>query len=81
MAVRKRIIDVLQEKAGSFRLMVKCGILPIHYLNYYEIYCFYSTLHNIEKKMDRYSFTAETLKTNEQIVMRAIKEMEREVDV
>lgn len=59
-----------------FRRMVKIGAVPASYLNYYKIYCFYKSLDGVDRKMDRYYFTAESMKTNTTTVITAVKTME-----
>lgn len=71
-----RVADYLGKNMDVFRRMVKIGAVPASYLNYYKIYCFYRSLDNQGKKMDRYYFTAESMKTNTTTVITAVKTME-----
>lgn len=71
-----RVADYLGKNMDVFRRMVKIGAVPASYLNYYKIYCFYKSLDCNGKKMDRYYFTAESMKTNTTTVITAVKTME-----
>lgn len=71
--------DYIEEHCSVFSKMVKIGAVPPSYLNYYKIYMFYRTTGSMKSKMDRYYFTAESMKTNPTTVQKAIKVMESRI--
>lgn len=76
---REKVVDFLQANMDVFRKLVMLGKVPQSVMNEYKIYVFYSSLKHVPSKMDRYSFTAESLKTNEKTVRNAVREMEKMV--
>lgn len=75
----KKVAEFLQENICVFSKMVKIGVVPSSILTHYQIYAFYSTLAKTPSKMDRYQFTADSLKINTTTVRNAVREMEKTV--
>lgn len=71
--------EYIKSNIDVFSKMVKIGIIPPSYLNYYKIYCFYETTSNIKSKMERYNFTALSMKASTNTVISAVKIMESRV--
>lgn len=71
--------DFIKKNIDVFSKMVKIGAIPPSYLNYYRIYCFYRTTESLKSKMERYNFTAISMKTSTNTVISAVKVMEKRV--
>lgn len=71
-----KVADFIQENMPVFKVFVKIGKVAPSVMNDYTLYAFYQTLSSLPK-MERYTFTAESLKTSERTVRNAVKEMER----
>lgn len=71
------IAQFIRQNLQIFDKMVKAGLVPVTYLNYYNVYCVYENCSNLKTKMERYYFTAETVKSNISSVRVAIRAMER----
>lgn len=77
MQIRKMVAaNYISKNIEVFKSMVKIGAVPTTYLNYYNIYCVYSTTAAMKCKMDRYYFTSEATKVSVNTVREAIKAME-----
>lgn len=77
MQIREMVAaNYIAKNIEVFKSMVKIGAVPVSYLNYYNIYCVYSTTAAMKCRMDRYYFTSEATKTSVNTVMTAIKVME-----
>ncbi len=68
--------NYISKNIEVFKSMVKLGAVPPSYLNYYRIYCVYSTTTNMKCKMDRYYFTSDATKVSVNTVREAVKVME-----
>lgn len=74
-----KVADYIQTNIAVFSTFVKLGSVPQSIMNQYKIYTFYKSLDKMPSKMDRYTFTAESLKTNVTSVRDAVREMERNI--
>lgn len=59
--------------------LMKSGYVSISTKFHHDIYNYYKGTDGMKKKMDRYSATAEAMKTSERSVIRAIREMEKSI--
>lgn len=66
----------IEKNIDVFKSMVKLGAVPTSYLNYYRIYCVYSTTAKMKCRMDRYYFVSDTMKVSVNTVREAIRVME-----
>lgn len=71
--------DFIEKNIEMFKAMIKIGAVSPSYLNYYRIYCFYKSTAALKSKMERYNFTAITMKTATNTVINAVKTMETRV--
>lgn len=71
--------EYIEKNADVFHRMVKIGAVPLSYLTYYKIYCFYKSLTKIPSKMERYTFTADSMKVSSETVRVAVRVMERTI--
>lgn len=71
--------EYIERNADVFHKMVKIGAVPVTYLTYYKIYCFYKSLTKIQSKMERYTFTADSMKVSTTAVRSAVSIMERAI--
>lgn len=71
--------DFIEKNIQVFKAMIQIGAVPPSYLNYYKIYCFYKSTFHLKSKMDRYNFTAISMKTSTNTVISAVKVMESRI--
>lgn len=76
---RTTVVQYIQENICVIRKLVSIGKVPQSVLNEYQIYAFYQSLSHMPSKMDRYEFTAESLKTNVTTVRNAVRLMEKAI--
>lgn len=71
--------EFIEKNIDTFKAMIKIGAVSPSYLNYYRIYCFYKSTKSLKSKMERYNFTADSMKTATNTVINAVKVMEGRV--
>ncbi len=71
--------NYIEKNIDVFKSMVKIGAVPASYLNYYRIYCVYSTTTNMKCRMDRYYFTSDAMRVSVNTVREAVRVMESKV--
>lgn len=80
MQIREMVAaNYIAKNIDVFKSMVKIGAVPASYLNYYNIYCVYSTTAGMKCKMDRYYFTSDATKTSVNTVREAVRVMETRI--
>ncbi len=77
---RRKVIDVLSENWCVVSALTKGGMLPTTIVNYYMIYNTYKSYKG-GTPSDRKTWTSDSMRISEKTVSRAIKEMEKIVDV
>lgn len=69
----------IEQHMEVFKTMVRGGIIPPNYLQYYKVYLFFLGLKNLKKKTDRYKFTAESMGCSDTTVRNAIAAMKEPI--
>lgn len=72
-----KVADLIKKDMPVIIKLAKIGAVSPNLINAYNIYVFYESLSNEPSKMNRYTFTADSLRIDERTVMRAIKQMEK----
>lgn len=71
-----KTFEFIEKNLDIVRTLIRTGVVPSSYINYYNIYCVYRNSGNLNSRMARYNFTADVAKTSTLTVMKAVKAME-----
>lgn len=71
-----KTFEYIEKNIDVVRTLIKTGVVPSSYINYYNIYCVYRSSTNLKNRMDRYNFVSDIVKTSTLTVIKAVKTME-----
>lgn len=74
------MIDFVEENYNIIQTLFSYGKVSQTLINEYHIYKEFQKLENIKSKMEKYSIVSDLLKVSDKSVIRAVNNMEKEVN-